>query len=203
MKKTLALLLLLISLVSLFACGKSGPEKEFARGTVAGNKYVSEFADLTLTVPENWSFNTDEQISELSGVSAELLADNEKLKDAMLESLIDAMAVDSATGNNINLTFENLKITTGLAMSEQKYAEAARNTLISGYQSMGATVTCSDPEECKLGGNTFRRIVADVTLNGVSLCQYCYVRKVEGWALSIAVTIVDGTDIGVFEAMFS
>lgn len=203
MKKTLALLLLLISLVSLFACGNSEPTKEFTRGTVAGNKYVSEFADLTLTVPESWTFYTDEQISELSGISAELLADNEKLKNAMLESLIDAMAADPVTGNNVNFTYENLKITTGLAMNEQKYAEAARNTLITSYEQMGAQITVTDPAECTLGGNTYRKLVADITLNGVSLRQYCYIRKVGGWALSIAATSMDGTDAGVFEAMFS
>ena len=203
MKKILALLLLLISLVSLFACGNSEPTKEFTRGTVTGNKYVSEFADLTLTVPESWTFYTDEQISELSGVSAELLADDEKLKEAMLKSLIDAMAADPVTGNNVNFTYENLKITTGLAMNEQKYAEAARNTLIASYEQIGAQITVTDPAECKLGGNTYRKLVADVTLNGVSYRQYCYIRKIGGWALSIAATSMDGTDAGVFEAMFS
>ena len=204
MKKTLALLLLLISLVSLFACGrKIAPEKEFARGTVTGNQYVSEFAGFTFTAPEGWAYYSDEEIAELSGISAELLADNEKLKNAMLESLIDAMAADPVTGNNVNFTYENLKITTGLAMNEQKYAEAARNTLITSYEQMGAQITVTDPAECTLGGNTYRKLVADITLNGVSLRQYCYIRKVGGWALSIAATSMDGTDAGVFEAMFS
>lgn len=204
MKKTLSFLLLLVSLLSLFACGKAAStEKEFARGTVSGNKYVSEFAGLTLTVPESWFFYTDDQISELSGVSAELLGDNEKLKNAMLESLIDAMAVDPATGNNINFTFENLKITTGLAMTDEKYAAAARNTLIQSYEEMGAAITVTEPEEFAIGGTAYRKIVADVTLNGTALRQACYIRKIGGWALSIAVTSMDGTDFGVFEAMFS
>ena len=204
MKKAFSLLLLLISVLSLFACAKNTyTEKEFTWGTVSGNQYVSEFAGITFTAPEGWAYYSDDEIAELSGVSADLLADNEKLKNAMLESLIDAMAADPATGNNVNFTFENLKITTGLAMTDQKYAEAARQTLIAGYEQMGAQVAVSEPAEFTLGGSTCRKLVAEVTLNGVSLRQYCYIRKVGGWALSIAVTSMDGTDAGVFEAMFS
>lgn len=203
MKKTLALLLLLISIVSLFACGKSERKKEFTHGTVTGSTYVSDFADLTLTVPASWRFYSDEELAESMNVTADLFTDSEKFHEAALESVMDMMAVDETTGNNVNLTFENLKISTGLTVSEEKYAESFCNTLTDGYAELGATATCSDPVSVTLAGKTYQKILADVSLNGFSIKQACYVRKTNGYALAIAFTIMDGTAVSDFEAMFS
>lgn len=113
MKKIIATLLLLTLALTLTACAAispAAPRKTFARGTWDGNTYTSEFAELTLTLPESgWTISTDEEIADQMGISRDLL-DSTELEEAIMEqtNITDMMAVDSTTGANIILMFVNL-----------------------------------------------------------------------------------------------
>ena len=68
MKRIIATLLLLTLALTLTACAAlspAAPRKTFARGTWDGNTFASEFAELTLTLPESgWTISTDEEIAD-------------------------------------------------------------------------------------------------------------------------------------------
>lgn len=82
-RKTAALalaVLMLLSAVSLAACGSDkGTTKKYARGTVTGNVYHSDFAELTFTKPDDWTFATDEEIAKMLGVGLEMMKDGTAL----------------------------------------------------------------------------------------------------------------------------
>lgn len=83
---------------------RRAPE-DLARGTWDGNTFVSEFDELTLTLPESgWTISTDEEIADQMGISRELL-DSTELEDAIMEqtNITDMMAVDSATDDLLAL----------------------------------------------------------------------------------------------------
>ena len=83
------LLTLALTLTACAALSPAAPRKTFARGTWDGNTFVSEFTELTLTLPESgWTISTDEEIADRMGISRDLL--------------------DSTTGANISLLFVNL-----------------------------------------------------------------------------------------------
>ena len=94
MKRIIATLLLLTLALTLTACAAlspAAPRKTFARGTWDGNTFASEFAELTLTLPESgWTISTDEEIAdglraadvfdyEVGGISRTTLCGNEYL----------------------------------------------------------------------------------------------------------------------------
>ena len=88
MKRIIATLLLLTLALTLTACAAlspAAPRKTFARGTWDGNTFVSEFAELTLTLPESgWTISTDEEIADQMGISRDLL-DSTELEDAIMD----------------------------------------------------------------------------------------------------------------------
>ena len=69
MKKWLAMLLAMMMVFALAACGntnnKGNDAKEFARGSWAENVYTNDSLGLTVTVPENWEIADDEELAEL------------------------------------------------------------------------------------------------------------------------------------------
>lgn len=108
-RKTAALalaVLMLLSAVSLAACGSDkGTTKKYARGTVTGNVYHSDFAELTFTKPDDWTFATDEEIAKMLGVGLEMMKDGDSFDSSELESTIEFQAL-SVIGSSITMTVE-------------------------------------------------------------------------------------------------
>ena len=65
MKNKLGLLLPLALLLVLTGCSESNPKKHMALGTWNEKTYVNEFAELTFTVPADWTICTAQDIENI------------------------------------------------------------------------------------------------------------------------------------------
>ena len=93
---------------------------------------------------------------------------------ADVSSLYEFMAVDSSTGNNVNLVVAKGNGVT----SVEKYVEQVKKEL-SDQLTSGVTVTFSDgTSNVKLGDGTWVTYSAQVSTNGVNMTQYYFARKV-------------------------
>lgn len=174
---------------------------ELSRGTVENGVYQNEFLGVSFNKPASWVYSTEEEIAALVNLVADNLL-NENLKETLENnpSIIDMMVVDSITRSNVNITYENLAKTLASNITIEQYIEAVKHQM-SGMVGMTVTFT-GEPETVKLGNVEFTRLLCDTTTNGVQMKQAIYLRKVEGYMISVSATVVSGYTVADIEAMF-
>ena len=182
MKKILALLLTVLMLVLMVSCDSGvidvTPSKEITRGTVSGNIYKNEFLGFEFHAPNSWKYYTDAEIAAAMNIAVDNFFEDDFKK--LLEnnpSVYDMMVVDSLTGTNVGVCYENLSMSGSTNITEEQYIEIVKNQH-SGLSSM--TVTFSDNvQKVKLGGADFSRCICTNTTYGVELTQVYYLKKVD------------------------
>lgn len=195
-----ALLLAAVMLFALVGCSSlADAGKKFTRGTVSGNVYHSDFAELTFTAPEDWYFYSDEEIAAVLGTSAELMSDPEAFEKATESEAIDFIAVAPDGTTNVGLSFTKGNVLTDLDASLVK----STDTLTEQYGQMGFSCTVKEPVERKLGNQTFKVAEFSVDLGNATMTQYFYMAKIGIYLATATVTCTDGTAAATFEAMFS
>ena len=85
MKRAAGLLLALVLVLSMAACGKKDgdggdSQSGFQRGTIENGIYTNTFVGIGCQLSDDWTYYTDEQLAELSGVVAE---SSEEMQKAM------------------------------------------------------------------------------------------------------------------------
>ncbi len=196
MKRLIALALLTtLLLLCLISCA---PAKPITRGTIEENVYTNADLGITFTKPSGWTFYSDEQIREITQISIEEILKDDQYDPEKMTYVMDFMAAD-IQGNNVNLSIESLNFL-GKTMTEEKYIEKSKETL---NEQDTLTYTFSDTAEVTLAGTTFSRLTATATYQTVSMTQYIYVKKLDGYMLCITATAVDTIPAEDFEAMFS
>ena len=187
MKKILCALLAVLMMMSIVGC--STESAKFDPGKVVGNVYTSEYAGLTFTAPEGWTFASDEEIADLMGLSMELVTDNEAAqKIAELTTVYGMMAKSADQLNNVQVVFENTSLT-GSKLSAEDYVELVASQLDTVYADFGATFEASDVETIKIGTNDYSYIDISVDMgDGLVLEQGYACRKIDKYMASIVIT---------------
>lgn len=198
MKKIFALLLAALMVVTLVACNLGGPE--LSRGEIDGNVYKNECLEFEFTKPASWKYYSDEEIASVMNVAVDSLK-GENLKQSLEKNpaIYDMMVVDSSTGTNINVVYENLKKSFSSNITMEKYVEELKKVM----SSEGMNVTFPDKlEKAKLGDTEFTKCVCTVKAYGVTMTQVYYLYKFDGYMASVIVTITSGYSVADIEAMF-
>ena len=157
MKRTIALLLVLVMAFGLLGCGKeeqdiSGkvtpvvteavPEtteppvedKPVSLGRIEGGVYTNEYIGIGCALDSSWSFYTAEELQELPAQTGELLQDTE-YADASLNQIADMFAENSNDGSNINIQYTKLDAQVRLIYAAMDY-EAFADMIMSESDSM-------------------------------------------------------------------
>ncbi|MBR4032256.1 MAG: hypothetical protein IKJ07_05945 [Clostridia bacterium] len=198
MKKFFALLLAALMVVTLVACNLGGPE--LSRGEIDGNVYKNEFLGIEFTKPASWRYYSDEEIASAMNIAADSLK-GENLKQSLEKNpaIYDMMVVDSATGTNMNIVYENLRKSFSTNISMEKYIEELKKAM----SSEGMNITFPDKlEEVKLGDTEFTKCECTVEAYGITMTQVYYLKKVGGYMASVIVTIPSEYSVADIEAMF-
>lgn len=204
MKKRLALILAIVMVLMLGGCqlnlnnkGKVKP----SRGSIEGDVYTNEYLGFQFTKPGSWVYSTDEEIAAAMKLGAEtILGDNFKDTLESNPSVYDMMVVDMYTRTNINVGYENLSKTFSTNITIEQYVEALKKQL-AGVS--GMTVTFPETfDTVKLGETEFTRVICSTAVQGVSMTQVYYLKKVNGYMSLVIVTIPSEYTVNQIEAMF-
>ena len=184
--------------------GQSAP-KEFTRGEWTENVYTSEFAEIKYEMPEAWVYATDEEIKEVIDQGVDLINESGDLaipKDYLEQKEIyDMIAQNPATGSNVQVMFENMKMVVGGAqIDENAYIEITKELLNS---SGIAEYNFSDVYKINVGNNEYAVVDLDYELWGISIKQRYCTRKIEDFMTAIIITDVSGGDIDEIMSGFS
>ncbi len=207
MKKIISLLLIAVLAAALLcSCNLDDVAGEIVdsitvkRGVADAESYTNESIGITFNKPADWVFYTDEQIAEIMNISKDLFKDENLLESAEITSVIDFMAVNATTGDNVNLSIENLLASGNGLMTVEEYADASKNILLT---QSGLTYTFGNNEKVTVAGEEYLRITAMTTVNGASMTQYMYLRKCGTSMIVFTATSMSGAEPETFEAMFS
>ena len=201
MKKFLALLLAIVMVTMVVGCVDNQQKAELSRGKIEGDVYKNEFLGFEFTKPATWVYSTDEEIAAAMNIAVEnILGENFKQAMENNPAIYDMMVVDTVTRTNINVVYENLKKSFASNITEEQYVEALKQQ-ISSIE--GMTVSFSDKlETVKLGETEFTKCVCTTTAYGVEMTQVYYLRNIDGYMVSVIVTVTSGYTVSDIEAMF-
>lgn len=196
MKKILTAGLAVIMLVcTLTGCGSN----KFTRGTWTDEQnFVNESAEISVSVPEDWTHATDDELAEIMGIAADSMKEDGNsnvITDAMLKlsTIYDAM-IYAPSQSNLIIMYQNLDIVGDI--TEDGYIETTKEQLEEtefGY-------TYSDVFEQKLGSATYKGLTG--TIEG-AFSQTILVRKVDNYMVVVMSTVLEGEDINDFYACFN
>ena len=137
MKRAAGLLLALVLVLSMAACGKKDgdggdSQSGFQRGTIENGIYTNTFVGIGCQLSDDWTYYTDEQLAELSGVVAE---SSEEMQKAMEDgkSTYDMFASAMEGLVTINVVYEDLGVDDTLPTNAQDQEEAMRILDEAGY----------------------------------------------------------------------
>lgn len=195
-KRISALALALVLTLSLAACGAGGsaPKKEFSVGVTDGSTYTNEYFGFAVTLDEGWTFFTDEQIAQLTGLVVDLL-DSEAVAEAYGsgKSVLEmyAMRDDNAT---VNITVENLGEEYGDALTEEDYADVSLDILPDQLAAAGYTSVAVSKTTLTFAGAKHSGISVSASLEGMPLQEMLACVKVGDYvAVVTAATYSEGT----------
>ncbi|MBR2724632.1 MAG: hypothetical protein IKB72_04270 [Ruminococcus sp.] len=205
MKKFLSLLFSLLIIISLAGCseqskpnsddhnhehatnyetnsiGTAEAPKDPTKGTIKDNIYKNTYLNLTFTKPDSWEFLPEEAV-KIQGDE------------------YDMMVVDHKTNGSVYLAFENVKATSGAAMTAKEYVSRVLQAALeySPYS------TFMDQTEVKIGGNTYIKVTIVVQDQNDPLTKYVYLRSVGDYMAQIYATIpTANADAVDFDSMLS
>jgi len=205
MKKILCAILAVVMLLSVCGCQTAVSGPAFTAGEVNGNVYTNEFAGITFTAPEDWTFSTEEELAELMDVSLDLVADENEYakKIAELSTVYGMMASSTDGATNVQVMFENVAITGNRNITAEDYVSTVTGMLESTYADMGATCSINDAETIKIGENEYVYLTVDVEYLGVSMQQAYACRKIDKYMANIVITAAGDLTSDDVVAMFS
>lgn len=191
MKRILSFILCAVMLFSLCSCGKrevnyaKAPENvAVQRGAWEGNVFLGDFSDISFTLPDGWEVVSDEDIQNAINITDGLT--------------YDMMCQNNATGSNVAIIYEELLKTVGSkTITEEEYLSTVSDNLTS----LGFYV--SEAEKKTLGKHEFYVVSAHGEGGELTVDQYSFVRKQNGYMISVIITATNGESLEEIERSFS
>ena len=205
MKKIISVLLCMVLLLSLAACGGNNDadlatENKISRGKISGSTYTNDFIGIKFKKPITWKFLSDDEMAETLniGMGSKDLAEVEAILNEN-ESVFVMTATDAKDKNNVAICFEN----TMLSLSKKVTADEYADILTKGLQALkGFTYELISTEDAKLGNQSFKKLIYTVTINDTTFTNAYYIKIIDNYAVCIKFSAYT-MEIAEMEAMFS
>lgn len=229
MKKILALLLALLMVVSLAACGLSeedirgtvtsdvntledadaqtddtdtdsaDEEKEFSVGTSSGLVYENKFIGVGCELPNDWSFYTEEQIRQVNNVTEDLVGEEYEELISQAQLVYDMCASSSDQLSSVNVILEKSDIVSVAAFDLETSGDTIVEAATDALAQLGATDITHTVSTTSFAGDDAQCLNLEMKLNGVDFYQKQVYVKTYNYITSITVA---STDIDVCDEIF-
>lgn len=189
-----ALLLTVLMPLSLAACGGGGQstDKEFSAGVTDGNTYTNEYFGFAATLDENWTMLTKDQITQITGQTAEILDDDnlaEMYEDGKVVMEMYGVRSDNST---VNITVENLGTINGAKYDESGYVDESLKQLPDQLSAGGFTDIKTEKTTVTFAGTEHDGITITASVQSTAVHEVLACVKVGNYvAVITAVTFGD------------
>jgi len=183
MKKCSVISLVLV-LALLAGCG-GGSSGKYAPGTLDGNTYTNEYIGYSYTLPDGWSFATQEELDEMMDAGGDLLNEDQKAgaEYAKIATIYDMMA-QSPSGYNIIVMLDNLKLYVGgTGTSPEDYID----NLVTQLEAVNSmSYECGDVTQVSAFGRDW--YVLPANLSGTVIVQTYNICRIDDYMAAVIVT---------------
>lgn len=177
MKKSIALVLSFVMVLSLCACGQGGETKtEFKPGTYEDSVYRNESIGIGFRLPAGWHFYSEQELAEL----------NQQYKESNIT--FDMFAANNAILGNVSLNVEKMDAEEleGLNLGTQ-LAEDAPEV---GAQLEEAGYTDFDYQigMANVSGEMHNALYTSAKIEGQPMYQLAFQKKCDGYLVTATIT---------------
>lgn len=175
-------------------------EMEALLGFWEGDVYSNAALGLSFTLPEGWGYASDEELLKMidEAASNELLSDRGRMLSELNKGrFFYAMAAGGQGNDHVSIGFDLLNNVIGRDMrDEENYAAVTvgqQETHLD--ESSGLTLNFGDTYRAQLGGKEFLVLPLVMTMSGVEVDQWIYLRRVDDRMAVIMITAFAGVDV--------
>lgn len=189
-----ALLLAVLMPLSLAACGGGGQstDKEFSAGVTDGNTYTNEYFGFAATLDENWTMLTKDQITQITGQTAEALNDENLAKMYDDGKVVMEMYGVRSDNSTVNITVENLGTINGAKYDESGYVDESLKQLPDQLSAGGFTDIKTEKTTVTFAGTEHDGITITASVQSTAVHEVLACVKVGNYvAVITAVTFGD------------
>lgn len=189
-----ALLLAVLMTLSLAACGGGGQstDKEFSAGVTDGNTYTNEYFGFAATLDENWTMLTKDQITQITGQTAEALNDENLAKMYEDGKVVMEMYGVRSDNSTVNITVENLGTINGAKYDESGYVDESLKQLPDQLSAGGFTDIKTEKTTVTFAGTEHDGITISANVQSTAVHEVLACVKVGNYvAVITAVTFGD------------
>lgn len=189
-----ALLLAVLMPLSLAACGGGGQstDKEFSAGVTDGNTYTNEYFGFAATLDENWTMLTKDQITQITGQTAEALDDENLAKMYDDGKVVMEMYGVRSDNSTVNITVENLGTINGAKYDESGYVDESLKQLPDQLSAGGFTDIKTEKTTVTFAGTEHDGIIITANVQSTAVHEVLACVKVGNYvAVITAVTFGD------------
>lgn len=189
-----ALLLAVLMPLSLAACGGGGQstDKEFSAGVTDGNTYTNEYFGFAATLDENWTMLTKDQITQITGQTAEILDDDNLAKMYDDGKVVMEMYGVRSDNSTVNITVENLGTINGAKYDESGYVVESLKQLPDQLSAGGFTDIKTEKTTVTFAGTEHDGITISANVQSTAVHEVLACVKVGNYvAVITAVTFGD------------
>ncbi|MNN05707.1 hypothetical protein D3C81_1184750 [compost metagenome] len=195
-KKKMGLLtvILVLTMALVTACG--GTKKEVSLGTTSNGSYTNDYFGVSLSFPNEWTFQDEESREKLMEASAKIIAGDDESKKKQLDlasmktlNLLVASQypLDSGQlGPSVVIVAEKVSLLQGVKNGKD-YLEASKKFMIESqlpYDYKDITTT-------KVGGKDMDMMQVTIENGDMVITQDYYSSIIDGYAFNIIITYAD------------
>ena len=142
------------------------------RGAVSGKTYVNKSLDVSLKVPDTWTFADDDYIAQITGISSKLL-DNTNIGKALDDGgqVMDMYAANGSGIGNMNLVLQKKPAAAALYTDEQMF-KSMETTLKDQFSAAGFTISDYEVIKAKFRGEEKAVLHTILSSGSTSMDQY-------------------------------
>ena len=180
--------------LSLAACGGGGQstDKEFSAGVTDGNTYTNEYFGFAATLDENWTMLTKDQITQITGQTAEALNDENLAKMYDDGKVVMEMYGVRSDNSTVNITVENLGTINGAKYDESGYVDESLKQLPDQLSAGGFTDIKTEKTTVTFAGTEHDGITITASVQSTAVHEVLACVKVGNYvAVITAVTFGD------------
>lgn len=152
-------------------------ERELALGSSDGSTYTSTFLGLKCTLGGDWVFYSDEEILEMNQLAQDMMDEEMAERIRSASTLQDMYAVNTETGETVNITISNTGSLFGTILSADAYANAALPQLTPAMQSIGLENVTVEKSSTVFVGKTETTILIAGDFDGTPFYETMVVLK--------------------------
>ncbi len=211
MKRLIALIMIITTLLSLTACKWDNDNNttishlNYKDGWWRDNMYHSEFLDTTIIVANGWKAATEEEIAEeKQHIIEDSTASSEASKEEIERGIIyELKLTNDKTYAFMDIVLKDMDIIYSMAYSEEDFMAVYRKNMQEINMENMYISSMSDAEWVTLGGNDYYMMEIEYSYNNsFTAYQRIYLKKIGTYMCNLTMSVVDTAEFEVIENMF-